>query len=289
MEYKGTHIYCSSSVANFKNKLKKKFGFPNWNYSKLFKPTLFFGMYHKHDYKRFIIHRGKRIVFWCGSDILNLTWKNNWIFKFFKAKHYCENEKEYYKLLKNGIIAEIKPLFLENIENFPVSYKQSKRPQVWLCMHPGREKEYGINTIFNIANSVSNVIFHIYGIERYKPSTSLETLSSTQLHNTKPIEKPSNIVFHGTISEKQLNEKIKGYQAGLRLNEFDGFSEVIAKSILMGQYPISRIKYWGIDNYQTEEDLTNLLKQLKYKKKPNTEIRNYWLNELKQNENINNW
>ena len=226
-------------------------------------------MYHWKDYLRFVYHLGKRYVFWCGSDILNLNKWNNWIFRFYKARHYCENEVEYLRLIANGIVSEVKPLFLGNIENFPISYKQFDRPQVWLCMHPGREEEYGLNIIFEIAPLLPEITFNIYGLSYDKIPEKY-----------KQIRRP-NIVNHGIVPEEQFNEEIKEYQCGLRLNSFDGFSEVVAKSILLGQYPISRIPHSYIDNFKTQDDLIFLLKQLKYKKEPNIDVRNHWLNKLR--------
>ena len=252
-------LRCSSSVANFKEKLDKKFNLPDWSYSKIFKPVLFFGMYHFGDYRKFIFHQGKKYIIWAGSDILNLNKWNKWIFNLFKARHYCENQVEYRKLLKNGIVATIKPLFLGNVDDFPVSYKQSDRPQVWLCMHPGREEEYGIGLMTEMAYECPEITFHIYGVNGYNQT---------------------NIIYHGIVPEEQFNEEIKNYQSSLRLNSFDGMSEVISKSILLGQYPISRIRYDYIDSFNTKEDLISLLKNLKLYKEPN-ENRNYWYNKLK--------
>ena len=262
LDRKWLHLYCSSSVANFKEKLNKKLNLPEYNKEAINESVLFFGMYHKNDYKRFIKHKGKRIVYWCGSDILNLNWKNNWIFRLFKAEHICENKVEQNQLFKNGIVAEIKPLYLG--KNFDISYKQSDKPHVWFCIHPKREVEYGLYIIYLVAERLSEIIFHIYGIE-------------------KPVgifNWTDNVIFHSKIIEEQLDEDIKNYQAGIRLNEFDGFSEVISKSILLGQYPISRIKYDYVDSFSTIEDLLFLLHKLKYKYKPNVLARNYWMYEF---------
>jgi len=56
---------------------------------------------------------------------------------------------------------------------------------------------------------------------------------------------------------------------------------VLAKSILMGQYPISRIKYQHIDHFETEEELISLLRGLKNKRKPNPN-REWWHKKLKE-------
>ncbi len=238
----------------------RKFKFPEWSYSTLFAPTFFFGMYHIHDYKRFVIHRGKRIVFWCGSDILNLNKWNKWIFRLFTARHYCENVVECKKLLEFGIVSTIQPLFLDNPLRYKIGYKHSSKPHIWLCMHDGRTVEYGLPIVYRLASDLPEYTFHVYG------------LCNADV---------GNIRFH-KCSDEQLNKEIVNYQAGLRLNEFDGFSEVIAKSILLGQYPISRIKYDWIDSFSTYDTLLFLLKELKLKEKPNYMAMNYWHNELQK-------
>lgn len=225
-------------------------------------------MYHIFDYLRFIWHQGQTRIFWCGGDVLRLKWWNKWIFQFFSAQHFCETLQEYNHLLEKGIIAEVKPLYAG--EMLEISYKQSDRPEVFVCGHPGREKEYGIDLIFEIAPLVPDITFHIYGIP-YDKFLELYT----------KLKRP-NIYCHGIVSEEEFNEQIKDYQAGIRLNEFDGFSEVVAKSILLGQYPITRLKYKYIDQFRTKEDLIRLLNELKYQKEPNYEIRDYYLDYLNQ-------
>lgn len=78
-------------------------------------------------------------------------------------------------------------------------------------------------------------------------------------------------------SEKQFNEKIKNYQGAIRFNYFDGFAESLAKSALMGQYPVSRIEYPYIRKIELGIDYTSLPKE------PNYEGREYWLNTLENN------
>ena len=64
------------------------------------------------------------------------------------------------------------------------------------------------------------------------------------------------------------------------MNDFDGFAEVLAKSVLMGQYPISRIAYPFIDYAKDISSLIALLNDLHNKKEPNLEGRKYWLREF---------
>jgi hypothetical protein len=87
------------------------------------------------------------------------------------------------------------------------------------------------------------------------------------------------------LSEEQFNERIKYYKGSVRANDFDGFSEITAKSILLGQYPVTKIYYPGIDCYKTEEELVGIMKDIKTRPFPNpaSEI---WRKRLEQSKQI---
>ena len=236
----------SSSIAPFREKAEKIWGLERYRWPQdIFKPVVFFGMYHIGDYLRYMSHMGENVIVWAGSDIINLKKGNNKILRFWfrNIDNYCENDLERQELEEVGIEAFVRPTFLEDIDDFPVSFTPSVNPVVYISTRPGREKEYGLELIKRLKDELPEITFK---------------------------------VFDGTISNKVFNEEIKDCQCGLRTNEHDGFSEITAKSVLMGQYPITRIKYPMIDNYKTEEELIELLQELKYKKTPNYEARDYW-------------
>lgn len=276
LEHKWVYLYCSSSVINFQEGLLRKTGLKQWNWHTLNQPTIFFGMYHIGDYIKFMFHRGDRIVFWCGSDVLNLgLWR--FIIRNIKAIHYCENEIEKVELKKKGIQAYIHPAFFNRVDDYPITFRPSKSPHVFISCHPGRAKEYGIDIIEVIAPECPNVTFHIYGISKSFHEAWRDFTG--RIYNLQYINHP-NIVYHGRVSKEQFDKDIQGYQAGLRLNMFDGFGEVLAKSILLGQYPISYIKYPHIDQATNKEELIYLLNELKNKEKPNPH-REFWYQKLK--------
>ena len=241
--------------------------------------VLFFGMYNDLDYDTYRIHQGKKIVFWCGGDILWL--KNNWdyqrVIKLFpKAEHYCENRVEKAELENLGVkVKEVIPSFLENIHNFPVCFKPTNEPHIWMCGNPEREKEYGWDLAERLARKLPEFTFHLYGSNREKSPRFFDQLEEIST------EVP-NLIHHGKISEYQFNKEIQQYHCGLRPNDFDGFSEVVAKSIFLGQYPITKIPYEKIWNYKTEDELVDLLKAIKYQIKPNLEARSYYLKKINQ-------
>ena len=250
-------LHVSSSISNFKEKLEKRYAdYELWSLAALWESALFVGMYHIGDYLRFAIHRGPKTIFWAGSDILNVNWMN---FMVFGATHYCENEVEQAALYERGIIAEVHPMIFDDMSTYEVCYKQSNAPYVFLCAHKGREKEYGVDTVERIAQYVPEVTFVIYGI------------SGTS-------ENP-NVFYRGRVSEEDFEREISYYQGVLRLNSFDGFGECVAKAILMGQYPITSIKYPHIAQETGDESLLAFLRMLKCKSKPNPSSE-YWRKQL---------
>lgn len=257
MDKTRVRIHLSSSVANFKEGVEERF-----TYQADYK--LFIGLYHWVDYLRFLLYRKKKRVFWCGSDILNLTTFWAFLIRHQKAIHICENDVEQEALAMFEIEAKIQPVILADPDKYNICYKQSLRPHVYVTCHEGRVREYGVDTILRIAGRTPDVTYHIYGIKLKDPFI------------------PKNILFHGKVSKEQFDYDIRLYHAALRLNNFDGFGEVLAKSILLGQYPISKIYYPGITYYSNDDDLVMKLNELKHKKVPNP-MRDTWYELLKKN------
>ena len=255
-------ICISSSIANFKDKLRAKH--PDrytWNPLFPFFPTIFYGAYHWVDYLRIWLHFGKRTIFWCGSDILYLEVSalGQWIMSGIEADHVCENLIEQIRLKRMGVFARIQPaLFDHEALTLPVSYKHSNKPHVFLTSHPDGES-YGVGIVESIAQKVPDVTFHIYGVYG-------------RTHD--------NIIYHGLVTNERFNEQISRFQGALRLNDFDGFSESVAKSLIMGQYPITKIFYPHTTYIANNTQIIKALKDLKNKKRPNLKGRNYWLKEL---------
>jgi hypothetical protein len=251
-------IIISSSISNWKEKIEKKLKGYNG------KATRFYGLYHEKDYVRFLECKGKQEVYWQGSDILQLknTEQVKWIeaIKYSESKHYCENEVQQELLKEKGIKAQVKYQFWNDVKDYPLSYIHSVNPNIWLCAHPGREIEYGVPIVDSLSKELPNFTFHIYGIIG---------------------ENRGNVTYHGIVDDKQFDEEIKNYQGALRLNAFDGISEVITKGSLLGQYVISTIKYPCVSRFATPEQLLYTLKRIAKQKYPNYRARNYFLNIFK--------
>lgn len=276
-------VRVSQSVEQFRHRVFFTWKLEDWEGIDSTEPLLFFGLYNDRDYQVFNLYKGEKTVFWCGSDVLFLIkdYEKRRILKNHpKTEHYCENEVEAKNLEKCGIkVKGVIPSFLDNVNNFPVSFKPTKRPQIFVCGHPNRETEYGLEIVRKIAPRVPEATFHIYGIgksdnyfyQRHIPLVDkLATID----------DEYSNIWYHGKVPEGEFNNHITQYHCGLRMNEHDGFSEVTVKSVLMGQYPISKISYDKIWNYNTEDELVALIEKLKYMKEPNYEARSHYIKTL---------
>lgn len=239
--------YVSSTISNFRDKLWKKYEPYRWPYD-LFEPTIFFGLYGPGDVRRFVLHRGRKTVVWCGGDILRLTKHRSFWIRLTRAIHVCENEVEQRELASHNIASSVQPLFFGNQAYFPNGFWFDEKPNVYLSAHPRREHEYGVDEILTIAPKFPDITFNIFGI--------LPLLYA---------EWPDNVIYHGKVTEEEFNEKTSKMQAGLRLNVFDGCSEVMAKALLRGQYAFSRIPYPGV----ATDGLIHFLQGLPYKKEPN--------------------
>lgn len=241
---------CSLSVVNFKEKIEKVWNLGEWKgKDDLDQDVLFFGLYTMHDYDAWWYHEGKKTVFWCGSDIINAM--NNIEFRrrlnlYPDAKHFCETKEEQENLKDIDIKAEVVPSFLENENDFPITYQSSETPHIWMCAHPEREVEYGVDVMLRMARKFPDYNFHIYGIFDWPEE-----------------ETPNNVTYHGQVQNDHLNYEIRQYQCGFRGNTHEGLSEVPVKAVLMGQYAITRMSLEWFWNYKTDEELEELLKKLK--------------------------
>lgn len=248
-----------------------------------YSPCVFMGLYDFRDYIALYRHKGKAWILWCGSDLENLLsgfafndGKLKWmsiitagLFTFWikrqlkKAEHWVEDKDEYDKLLKFGFESNIGPSFLGNIKSYTAErklYKHSYKPKVYIVLPKGREVEYGLYTLVRLAQVLTSHTFHVYG---------------TDLRIDL-----SNVVVHGRVPKEQFNHEITDYQCGLRLNEHDGFSEVTAKSVLMGQYPITKLEYPLIPNFNDFSELVSLVDSLREMTQPNYQARSYYIKAL---------
>lgn len=204
-----------------------------------FQNTVFMGVYGLNDFFALWRHRGRKAILWCGSDIQHLLlgyWLDDegkirihpsqiapWIDTY--CESYVENEVEQQALRTVGIRSKVVPSFLGDVKKYEVSYKHSDTPKVYTSVSGNDFKLYGWDRIPELALANPEVEFHLYGA-------------------TVPIGfSGENIINHGRVPKETMNEEIKDMQGCLRLTSFDGFSEIVAKALLWGQWPVSLIEY----------------------------------------------
>lgn len=233
------------------------------------KEVVFAGCYGLPDFYKIWRHKGKKYVFWCGSDIRHLHngyWLDDkggirlnsggiakWLNEY--CENWVENKAEQRALRHWGIESKICPSFLGDVKQFDITYKHSDKPKLYSSVSGDDFVLYGWYVIQNLANRHPDVEFHLYGNEKDFPV------------------KEDNIFVHGKVPKEQMNEETKDMQGALRLISMEGFSEIVAKSILRGQYPVSVIPY---EHCLLPEQID----KLKDKKLPNIEGRDYYIKQF---------
>jgi hypothetical protein len=229
--------------------------------------VVFFGLYGLPDFYELWRHKGPKYILWCGTDIIHFDhgyWLDDkgeirlltgplaeWINA--NCESWTENEVEAEELRGWGIKCKVCPSFLGDVNAFELSFQRSDKPKVYASVSGDNFKQYGWDLIPDLAQKNLDIEFHLYGNNKpYEPVINLK-----------------NVFVHGRVPKKQMNDEIKQMQGGIRPLKFDGFSEILGKSILWGQWPISMIKYphiLSIDELST----------LKDKKEPNYDGREFY-------------
>jgi hypothetical protein len=231
------------------------------SYKDIYKPTVFFGLYGLPDFYALWRHKGEKAILWAGSDISNFInnyWLDNkgkikidnkgmaeWINKY--CENWVENIVEYKTLLKLGIKSKICPSFLGNINNFKPQ-KLNKEKRYYSSVSGNNFKLYGWDKINKIAQKNPDIKYYLYG-------------------NTKKWTAPKNVIIRGRISNKIMNNEIKTMTGAIRMTEFEGCSEIIVKSVLWGQKPISLINYPFLNSKNPRKKLLKILNKFVWNKK----------------------
>lgn len=230
--------------------------------------TVFAGCYGLPDFMAIRQHKGKKYVWWAGSDVRHITngyWldeegyiriPSGGIAKYLNkyCENWCENKVEYQMLKHLGIEAKICPSFLGDINKFEVTYKHSDMPKLYASVSGDDFGLYGWSKIKEIAKEQPGIEFHLYG-------------------NIKEFDGSDNVIVHGRVPIEQMNKETAEMQGAIRLIQMEGFSEIVAKSLLRGEYPISAIDY----PYCLKLEEIDKIKDMK---EPNIIGRKHYLKEL---------
>jgi hypothetical protein len=218
------------------------------------KTVVFMGLYFDADYEIFKNHEGKKYVFWNGSDVSRLLQNKEWIdiLQEHPATHICHNEQLQRELSSVGINAKIEPIFFADVNDYPVSYEYKDHLEVYMNAHPNREEEYGVNKLPQVAKKLKDVKFFVYGVEG---------------------EDTSNVHYMGWIDEKEADSKMSKHHVCLRLNEHDGFSQLVIKAGLWGHYVLTVQDIENTTKVEGVEDLIEKIEALKGTTEPCLKLR----------------
>jgi hypothetical protein len=229
-------------------------------------PTVFFGLYGLKDFYALWRYRGPKYILWAGSDITHFKlgyWLDDvghirihpeplakWIAE--NVISYVENDVERTELHRFGIDSKVCPSFLGDVNDYPMLYTPPKRPKFYTSVSGNDFQLYGWDDVEDLSDDYPEVEFHLYG-------------------NTEPwyTDKP-NIIVHGRVSQAEMNKDIQHMTGALRLTKHDGFSEILAKSLLWGQWPVSP----HIDYPHVASSIKSVLNK---SDEPNKKGRDYYL------------
>lgn len=209
------------------------------DYKDLETPTVFFGLYGLPDLMAIRQHKGRKAILWAGTDVLYLI-NGYWLDD--KGKHkldpkvvgaylnktcenWCENGLERDELASVGIKAKVCPSYLGDVNKIKPTIKDTDFLKGYISVSGNDFNAYGWDKLDKLSKDFPELTIYCYG-------------------NTKPYKfKSKKIVVKGRVSQEQMNKEISGMHFAIRLNEHDGFSEVLAKGLLMQQGIISEIDY----------------------------------------------
>ncbi len=204
--------------------------------------VVFCGLYGLSDFYALWRHKGKKAVWWCGSDIryfIGGYWLNDkgkirldpkplakWINE--NCESWVENMVEYKALKKLGIESKICPSFLGDVNKFKPQ-KASKEKRYYSSCSGNDFKLYGWSKINRLAKQNPDTKYYLFG-------------------NTISWKAPKNVIVRGRMNQKEMDNEIKSMTGVIRMVDFEGFSEIVCKAILWEQEVISAIPY----NYTRE-------------------------------------
>lgn len=222
---------------------------------------VFMGLYGLPDFYVLWRHKGRKAILWCGSDIQHFVdgyWLDEkgsirlsarplamWIIK--NCESYVENQVEHDALKKLGIKSKIVPSFLGKVDDFKPQ-KLDKELRYYSSVSSNDFSLYGWDKINKLAEENPHIKYYLYG-------------------NTVDWEAPKNVIVRGRVPMEVMDEETKTMTGAIRMTEMDGASELIIKSVLWGQKPISLIHYTFLESQNPREELLLILNKFPWNQK----------------------
>jgi len=213
-------IYTSKSVESFKSELKEKYKLKDY-YDKN-KPVFIFGMHRKEDYDFALNHVPYKVIFWCGSDAMNIKQE---IYQLKNVTHLVGSKFVSDDLTNKGI----KHLFV------PVTTASFDLP---LCPR-------GDSIYFYYSTEDSKNFYGFNILDEIKSRTKLNIITAS----------------HNKYSHEQLIEIYKKCFVGLRLTQHDGIPTTGCELGLMGRKIVHNGNQPNALNYKNIDDIINIINE----------------------------
>lgn len=218
--------------------------------------TLFFGCYNANEYKAILNHKGPRVLYWGGSDILYMG-KHQ--FKFPNdLVHIVGCKRNYNELMKYGIEPLIRPVCELDPDLFKIA---SLGKCVYTYLPRKRAVFYGLDMVRQVAQQLPHITFLL---ARYAPKP--KPFSNAEVFPLLNIEGLKRLYLRSCCS--------------IRPTRHEGTSQSNMELMLMGRrtgYPHD--SHWGVQ-CNTVEQYVNFIKKEQTRTEPHKEARQRVLMEV---------
>jgi hypothetical protein len=192
--------------------------------------TTMFWLYNPQDYELLAQHRGKKIICWCGSDVLhfNKTYQTKYLnlVRNPEITHIFLNKLQQIEMFTFGIYGEVRYIFWADPSAF--TYSEELTKDCYVTCNKNAPQEYGEMAMNGLAWRYPDWTFHIFGIT---PSIPVYC---------------KNVKYYGWIPETEMDDLTKNMAVCLRYNSHDGFPQTTCKALLRGQFALTQLPYDGM-------------------------------------------
>lgn len=225
-------VYLSESVESFRLELKEKYKLKN--FYDVNKPVFIFGMHRKEDYEFALKHSPHKVIFWCGSDAMNID--TEMINQLKNFTHLAGSKFVSDDLTKNGIEHLFVPVTTASFD-LPVC---PRGDSIYFYYSKDAENFYGMNYLDEI-----------------KSRTGLNIIVATI----------------DTYSHEELIDIYKKCFIGLRMTPHDGVPTTGCELGLMGRRIIHNGNQPNAINYTDVNDVIRLIQEeYSHRKEDNSNI-----------------
>lgn len=230
-------------------------------------PVWFFGLYFDSDYHQVLAHQGRKIINWRGSDTLQLRdhpWRIG-VLRQAVAVHVCQSERQQEVLTELGVPSIIRPMFNSPVQEVKPTPFPAGRTAVLVPWRRGIDGFIQADLFFQVASRCPDVLFHVVGDE--DPSR---------------FQGPGmgNIIFHSHIPEPELDHLMNRCKGIIRPWLSDGTPNIQTRMLLKGRYAAHTCRFEKVARCSTADDYVRWVEELKGKREPNTDAREWWIKNL---------